>query len=304
MNILDKLNYEQKKINQECIVKHYDDIVLKQHLHTIEKSTTNNLRCINSFIKSCILKNYVKKNDIVLDLGCGKGGDLHKYQSLKIKKYTGVDVSEKSIEEAKRRTNNLKISFITRFCIADAYNDVLLFDSTKSSTCCSNSPKLNQFDVITSQFSFHYAFHDDVSLEIAVSNVSLNLKPNGFFIITVPRKNIIINRILKHRAHNSLYSITGVCPNSENIESWKSYNFCLVGSVNGCTEYFVDFLKLKKMLEKENINLVERTPFVSLLKQYTKEYPTLFTRMKIENPNKEETDVIGLYEVIVFQKHV
>ena len=56
------------------------------------------------------------------------------------------------------------------------------------------------------------------------------------------------------------------------------------------------------MLETENVFLVERTPFVSALKQYKTKYPNLFTQMNIENPTTEETDVIGLYEIIVFQK--
>lgn len=296
MNSLLKLNYERKKIDQERIATHYDDIVLNQHMYTKKKDATINLRRINNFIKTFILNRYVKQNDVLLDLGCGQGGDLQKYQNLKIKKYVGVDVSEKSIKEAKNRANKLKINFVTLFCLADAYNDILLFGGC--------FPRLNQFDVITSQFSFHYAFFDDLSLETSISNVSANLKPSGFFIMTVPRKNIIINRVLKHRAHNSLYRITGVNPKSQNPESWKSYNFSLVGSVNECIEYFVDFVKLKKMLEEKNFDFVERTPFVSLLKEGARKNPGLFTKMKIENPNKNETEVISLYEVIVFQKRI
>jgi mRNA (guanine-N7-)-methyltransferase len=297
MNSVDRLNYDRKKINQEYITNHYDDIVYNQHLYAAEKDMTKNLRIINNFIKTGILKNYVKKNDTVLDLGCGKGGDLKKYKSLKIKKYVGVDVSEKSIKEAINRARNLKILPFTQFCIKDAYNDVMFGAKGVS-------PKLQKFDVITSQFSFHYAFFDDKSLETSVSNINENLKPGGFFIITVPKKNIIINRILKQKAYNSLYSIKDVRPQSNNPESWKSYNFSLIGSVVDCLEYFVNFLQLKKMLEAEKIYLVERTPFVSLLNQYTTKYPDLFTQMKIQKPNSEETDVIGLYEVIVFQKNI
>jgi len=296
MNSVDRLNYDFKKINQEYITNHYDAIVYNQHVYTVEKSMTQNLRSINNFIKIGILRNYVKKNDAVLDLGCGKGGDLKKYKSLKIKKYVGVDVSEKSIKEAINRARNLKIPFITQFCVKDAYNDVLFGAEGVY-------PKLQKFDVITSQFSFHYAFFDETSLETSVSNINENLKPGGFFIITVPKKNIITNRILKQKAYNSLYSITDVRPKSNNTESWKSYNFSLMGSVIDCLEYFVNFLQLKKMLEAEKIYLVERTPFVSLLEQYTKKHAKLFTLMKIQKPNAEETDVIGLYEVIVFQKN-
>ena len=290
-NKIDKDEDVFKKINRKHIADHYDKIVLNQDLYTVEKDRTKNLRRINNFIKAGILMNYVNKNNVVLDLGCGKGGDLRKYKSLKIKKYVGVDVSEKSIQEAISRVRYLKPSFVAQFCVNDAYNDKLLF---------SGAP--NQFDVITSQFSFHYAFFDETSLETSVFNINTNLKPGGFFIITVPRKNVIINRVLKHRAHNSLYSITDVNPKSNDIDSWKNYNFSLCGSINKCTEYFVNFLKLKEMLEKEKIYLEERTPFVCLLKKYIRKHENLFTQMKINNPNAEEKEIIGLYEVIVFRK--
>lgn len=299
MNSLERLNYQRKKINQEYITDHYDNIVTNKDLYTKEKLITTNLRRINNFIKACILRKYIKKNDVVLDIGCGKGGDLQKYQKLKIKKYVGIDVSKKSIEEAIQRVKNLKPSFITQFCVKDAYNDILLFDDSTKGV---GSPKLEQFDVITSQFSFHYAFFDDVSLEIAVTNISENLKPGGFFIITVPRKQILVNRILKHKAHNSLYSITDVSPKTDNTDLWKNYNFSLVGSVNDCIEYFVNFKKLREMLEIKKIYLEERNPFGSLLKEYKTTHADLFTQMKINNPNADETDVIGLYEVIVFKK--
>lgn len=296
MNSIERMNYQLKKINVEYIADHYDDLVVNPDLYTKGKDKTKNLRRINNFIKAGTLMKYVKQDDVVLDLGCGKGGDLQKYKSLKIKKYVGVDVSEKSIIEAMVRAKDLKIDFITQFCVKDAYNDVLLFGG--------NFPVLNQFDVITSQFSFHYAFFDKSSLETSVANISANLKPGGFFIITVPKKNIITDKILKQKTQNSLYSITNVQPKTDVVEDWKSYNFSLVGSVNDCLEYFVDFLELKSLLEKENILLEERTPFVSALSQYKKKYQNLYTQMKIENPSADETTVFGLYEIIVFKKNI
>lgn len=308
MNSVERLNYERKKINVQYITDHYDDFVVNQHLYAAEKDRTQNLRRINNFIKTGILMNYVKKDDVVLDLGCGKGGDLKKYQSLKIKKYVGVDVSEKSIEEAISRAKKLKISFITQFCIKDAYNDELLFGGSAKTGACTGKfvrfATLNQFDVITSQFSFHYAFFDNKSLQTSVANISANLKPGGFFIITVPRKNIITNRILKQKTHNSLYSIKDVRPKTDKVELWKSYNFSLLGSVNECVEYFVNFLALKDMLEIEKIYLVKRSPFLSELKEYSRKHPNLAKQMKIENPNANEKEVIDLYEVIVFEKNM
>ena len=88
MNSIERMNYQLKKINVEYIAGHYDDLVVNPDLYTKGKDKTKNLRRINNFIKAGTLIKYVKQDDVVLDLGCGKGGDLQKYKSLKIKKYS------------------------------------------------------------------------------------------------------------------------------------------------------------------------------------------------------------------------
>ena len=40
---------------------------------------------------------------VVLDLACGKGGDTFKWARESVQQYVGVDISKKSIDEAKTR---------------------------------------------------------------------------------------------------------------------------------------------------------------------------------------------------------
>jgi SAM-dependent methyltransferase len=44
----------------------------------------------------------------VLDIGCGKGGDLQKWQKAKIKEYVALDIAIMSVNAAQKRWGELK----------------------------------------------------------------------------------------------------------------------------------------------------------------------------------------------------
>jgi len=64
------------------------------------------LKCFNNFIKSVLINEHTwgKFNLSVLDLCCGKGGDLpHKWRQARIAHYVGADLSRESIKSAKEK---------------------------------------------------------------------------------------------------------------------------------------------------------------------------------------------------------
>lgn len=61
------------------------------------------LRGYNNLIKRDFLNTWVKRGSCVLDVGCGQGGDLHKWKHLNVK-LVGVDPNQWAIEEARRRS--------------------------------------------------------------------------------------------------------------------------------------------------------------------------------------------------------
>ena len=65
-------------------------------------SETIFLKKMNNFIKTLLIKDAVggRKNLSVLDLCCGKGGDLDKWQKVQVAHYVGSDLSDKSVYEA------------------------------------------------------------------------------------------------------------------------------------------------------------------------------------------------------------
>lgn len=54
---------------------------------------------------------------MVLDLGCGCGGDLKKYRESRIGSYVGVDNVEGRVEEAKKRMESARCMFGAIFIV-------------------------------------------------------------------------------------------------------------------------------------------------------------------------------------------
>ena len=116
------------------------------------------MRKDHNLIKRQMINEFVKPGAKVLDCGCGRGGDLLKWQSVKAQ-VTCVDPDPESLEEAKRRAK--EIGFKTKFVLGDIHK-------------VTNGP----FDVVCYNFSLHY----EKNFKTIVSSV----KPGGLLIGLVP----------------------------------------------------------------------------------------------------------------------
>lgn len=123
-----------------------------------------NLRERNNIIKRELLNAHVRKGSKVLDVGCGQGGDLHKWRHLQVK-LTGVDPNKWAIEEAKRRSKN--------------YGSFIVGDI--------QSAPLEQYDVICYNFSFQYQ-----PLEL-FPEITRRMKPGGILLGTVTDPDALQN---------------------------------------------------------------------------------------------------------------
>jgi SAM-dependent methyltransferase len=92
------------------------------------------IRTQNNAIKRDFLNEWVPKGSKVLDVGCGQGGDIHKWRHLGVNLF-GIDPNKWAIEEARRRSKGTLGTF-----------DVGTIESAP----------LEQFDVICYNFSLQY----------------------------------------------------------------------------------------------------------------------------------------------------
>ena len=112
-----KKKLEETKENSKTVSDHYDK-KLDKGLKEREKSEILGLRNFNNWIKSVLIQKYIQTGDKVLDLGCGKGGDLMKYENKKILSLVGCDVSKgtfmtkiESLKDFQNRYNERKCNF-------------------------------------------------------------------------------------------------------------------------------------------------------------------------------------------------
>jgi SAM-dependent methyltransferase len=121
-----------------------------------------NIRKDNNEIKRNFLQEWVKPKSNVLDVGCGQGGDVHKWRNIGVI-LTGIDPSDTAIQEAKRRSRGFG-NYMTGFIY--------------------NAP-IDMYDVICYNFSLQYQ-----PIEY-MNEITNRLKPGGLLIGVVTDPNRI-----------------------------------------------------------------------------------------------------------------
>ncbi|VDO83254.1 unnamed protein product [Heligmosomoides polygyrus] len=123
----------------------------------------------------------------VLDLACGKGGDLRKWRIANVHSVVMADVANVSLTQAKERYEEMAQRerhglFPAEFIHSDCCKDDLKSKIT--------GPK--EFDLVSCQFSLHYSFIDEQSARTFLRNATETLRPGGFLIGTLPDAERIV----------------------------------------------------------------------------------------------------------------
>lgn len=122
-------------------------------------------------------KNYLKRPDVILDLGCGTGKDLQ-IASYKVKKAIGADIDEKQIRCAIYKASLKKLSNI-KFMVIDANKKLPFKDSSFDKVVLS--------DVLE---------HLD-NRNLAINEVKRVLKNKGFLFLVTDNPNTSWKKIQK-----------------------------------------------------------------------------------------------------------
>lgn len=163
------------------------------------------MRAFHSWIKSNLISLYANGN--VLDIGCGRGGDLQKFIRAKVKSYVGVDIDYNSMyvipDSAVARYNKLKrIAPPMHFVQADAK---LPFDvdiqsralptMTSTNKSMINEYLKNKYDTISAQFTLHYYLQDDESWSNFCNNLNQTMSEGSYLLITTFDGKLIYDKL-------------------------------------------------------------------------------------------------------------
>ncbi|VDN54457.1 unnamed protein product [Dracunculus medinensis] len=154
--------------NSSEVIEHYNSVP-NTGIREREGVRIYYLRCFNNWIKTklfnkaeILLREQGRSNLVGLDLCCGKGGDLLKWNHM--------DVSH--------------VVFTVKLVFRLIFFQEHLKDLYKN-------PAI-EFDLCSCQFSFHYAFETERQARVMIRNAIEMLKPGGLFLGTLPEAERIM----------------------------------------------------------------------------------------------------------------
>lgn len=151
----------------------------ERHYDGVARSSTHkprtDLQRFHNAAKRALLSAFAGGARRMLDLACGRGGDVHKWNHLGVGHVTGVDVSAASLDEARRRAAEARVA--ATFVHVDLTNPGPV-----------NPPWAEpaSFDVATCMFALHYFFDSERTASAVLGLVARSLRPGGYFVGIVP----------------------------------------------------------------------------------------------------------------------
>jgi ubiquinone/menaquinone biosynthesis C-methylase UbiE len=131
------------------------------------------IRRAHNQCKRILINEHVRPTDQILDCGCGRGGDWHKWKSIGYQRLVGVDPEIESLKEAEKRANEMGMRHM--MLVHGDIHDV---------------QNLGPFDVVCYNFSIQYILETIEESCEAIANV---VRPGGKLIGITPDFARIVN---------------------------------------------------------------------------------------------------------------
>ncbi|KAL6754959.1 mRNA capping enzyme-domain-containing protein [Haematococcus lacustris] len=193
--------------SKDIVRQHYDqhvnlNVSTQEALAMREQGQALPLKQFHNDIKRSLLRRFATGKDNLLDLCCGRGGDIAKWVEAKLKYVRGVDISEAEVKEAARRWREHEPraqEAARRHKVEQLYADFQVEEHLGEAEFDGEGP----YDVVTCMFAIHYFYDMESRLRMFLRNVSQNLKPGGLFIATLPDGHRIMWHTRQAGAFNS-----------------------------------------------------------------------------------------------------
>lgn len=278
------VNRPQTEEHASVVAAHYN-LLEEKGLKERFNSPIFYLRNFNNWVKSVLIQEYTDKlreKDYgralrVLDICCGKGGDLSKWQKARVERVVFADIAEVSVKQCKARYEDQKQRcgrlFSAEFIAADCTKETLRDKYTDPSI---------SFDIVSCQFGLHYSFESYTQARRMLTNISECLKPDGYFFGTIPDAYEIVSRARKSpdgTFGNRIFNIKLLFDPKEGYPLFGAkYDFHLEGVVD-CPEFLVNFELFVKLAAEFGLELVYKARFADFFKDHSVNYKQLLNRI-------------------------
>jgi SAM-dependent methyltransferase len=187
------------------------------------------MRNFHNFVKSIIMYPYLNPRYntphrmIVLDIGCGRGGDLPKLFYSRVTMAVGIDPDYENInsvvrgcintyKQMRRTRENVPPMYFLQASATAPFNakaqKAALGTMTPESMAGitkffegTDKQPATQFDAINCQFALHYMLKNEVAFGNFCDNINQTLRPGGWFLATCFDADLIIDALGKEGKH-------------------------------------------------------------------------------------------------------
>ena len=197
--------------DQGVAQSHYDS--LKRTLSERHLTYILHLRNFNNFVKAVLIQRAGEASPgpvNVLDLSCGKGGDLNKWWNLgKVSFYTGVDIAKGSLEDLVERLDGKPEGVRCSLGACDLGKERLLpadgLPASSLSVWSSDAgawtkgtpiPQGMLYEIASMQFALHYMFESLPRAQQLFQEVGRLLKPGGRWVVTTVDARVLVGEVL------------------------------------------------------------------------------------------------------------
>ena len=265
---------------------------------------------LHSYIKKKLIVDNTLNDKNFLDTSVGKGGDLNHWIDAEVNMLVGIDISHNGLIDNNNGACNRilnKSAELDNSHIAENY--LMIWGDTSKNILDCGGDELNKyyldiiygniplaslsngklrsfynlgkdtgFDVVSSQFSIHYYFKNEETINTYLNNVSMSLKVGGRFIGTClngstvfeelgPKDTIINEEAVLCWKITKKYSQTIFPPDTSSLGmEIDVYNESIGSTI---TEYLVNYDYLVFLCSKYNLKLIETASFEKMYSTIT-----------------------------------
>ena len=224
----------------DVAVSIWNDINSPISIHTITGNDLVVMRKYHNQVKSFLLEKFTKKQDVLLDIGSGRGGDLSKWKKLNLSSIYAIEPSKVNIKEFNSRQQTIKTPNVK---LINSFAEDLTQDQVK------NVDAISAFFVLT-----HLSVSEE-KMDKFIDTLDLILKPNGVFFGAV----LDGDKVKKYNSQNDTFCL-------KKIGEWSSspYNNKVnvniidkTSMVKDVDEYLFDFADFQRKLYKKGFVLCD-----------------------------------------------